>query len=148
MNLKNQFLSLLMAAAFASPGWAQLSAPLGPAVVTLVAGPAPSTNGSTEVVRRASLAPKNIVVVDRNANADDLAGALAMLNAMRVHDGDALTSDFRARTESVRHGPAWKDSEYRKWLVEQLVRLRQAPEADLAGFGAVRSVKILLPAPR
>jgi hypothetical protein len=129
------------------PAGAQQSTSLGAARVTLVAGPAPSRGGRTEVVRRAQRSPKNIVIVDRNATADDLAGALALINALRLQYGDALKNDLRARPDVVRNGPRWEESAYRAWLVEQLVRLRRAPETALDELGMVRAVQITLPAP-
>ena len=126
---------------------AQQSAPLGSALVTLIAGPAPSRGGRTEVVRRAQRAPQNLVIVDRNATAEDLAAALAMMTALRAEHGDSLTTDLRARPESARPGPTFHKSAYRTWLVQQLVRLRTTNERAVPGFGTVRSVQITLPAP-
>ena len=121
---------------------------LGAIRVTLIAGPSPSRGGRTEVVRRARRGPRDVVIVDRNATAEDLAAALAMINALRSQFGDSLTSDFRARPEVVRPGPTWQKSDYRSWLVQQLVRLRTASPAELADFGTVSAVQITLPAPR
>ena len=114
--------------------------------VTLVSGPSLSKGARTEVVRRADRVPHNVVIVDWNAGADDLAGALALINALRAQHGDVLNQDYRARPETVKHGPGWKDSAYRKWLQDQLMRLRQAPQRDFADFGNVRAVHITLPA--
>ena len=86
-------LSALMLAPFAEAQTPQL----GAIRVTLVAGPAPSKGGRAEVVRRAQRAPQDLVIVDKNATAEDLAAALAMINALRVQYGDSLTADFRAR---------------------------------------------------
>jgi len=140
-------LTLAAAIITAVPAGAQQSPSLGAARVTLVAGPAPSRGGRTEVLRRAQRSPRNIVIVDRNATADDLAGALALLNVMRIQYGDALSSDLRARPDVVRNGPRWEESAYRAWLVEQLVRLRKAPETSLDEFGTVKAVQITLPVP-
>jgi hypothetical protein len=137
----------LAAAIITVPADAQLSTSLGAARVTLVAGPAPSRGGRTEVLRRAERSPKNIVIVDRNATADDLAGALALINALRLQYGDALTSDLRARPDVVRNGPRWEESAYRAWLVQQLMRLRKAAETSLDELGTVKAVQITLPAP-
>lgn len=126
---------------------AQQPVPTGASLVTLVAGPSPSKGGRTEVIRRASRSPQNVVIVSTNANADDLAGALALVNALRVTYGDAPSADYRARPETIRHGANWQDSEYRKWLQEQLVRLRKAPDVDLGEFGFGKAVRIMLPAP-
>jgi hypothetical protein len=148
--MKSSFQALLFLAAATSaalPAAAQLQTPHSAARVTLVAGPSPSRGGRTEVVRRAQRSPMNIVIVDANATADDLAGALALLNALRARYGDGLTSDLRARPDVVRHGPRWEGSAYRSWLVQQLVRLRRAPEVTLDDLGAVRTVQITLPAP-
>lgn len=143
-----QALLLLAAATSAAlPAAAQQATTPGLARVTLVAGASPSRGGRTEVVRRAQRSPMNIVIVAANATADDLAGALALLNTLRARYGDALTSDLRARPDVVRHGPGWEGSAYRSWLVEQLVRLRKAPEITLDDLGTVKAVQIALPAP-
>jgi hypothetical protein len=127
--------------------YAQAPSQLRAARVTLVAGPVPSKGGRTEVIRQANRQPQNLVIIDKNANADDLAAALATINALRVQDGDNLTSDFRARTERAKHGPKWAKSEYRKWLGEQLSRLKKAPLTRLGDMGLVQAVDITLPAP-
>ena len=129
------------------PATAQLPAPAGAIRVTLVAGVSPAKGGRTEVVRRTRLAPQNIVIVDLNATADDLAAALATIGAMRAQFGDSSTADLRARPETVRLGPAFKDGPYRKWLHEQLLRLRRTPVADFADLGRVQYVHITLPVP-
>ena len=85
------------------PIGAQQPATLGAARVTLVAGPSPSKGGRTEVVRRAGRSPQNIVIVSTNANADDLAGALALVNALRVEYGDALVARLSRPARS--HAP-------------------------------------------
>ena len=144
MKANNLFILALLA--FASAAGAQPSQ-LGAIRVTLIAGPSPSKGGRTEVVRRAQRAPRDVVIIDRNATADDLAAALTMISALRTQFGDSLSSDFRARPDVVRPGPTWEKSNYRSWLVQQLVRLRTASPAELADFGIVRAVQITLPAP-
>lgn len=137
-----------VALAFLAPDVsAQQSVSVGSAVVTLILGPSPTRGGRTEVVRRAQRTPQNLVIVDKNATADDLAAALAMLAALRATYGDSLTTDFRARPESMRSGPKWQESSYRKWLVQQLARLRTAPPSAFPEFGLVRTVRVTLPAP-
>src|SRR5687767_2193020 len=125
------FLLLAMFTTASLSADAQLRPP-GVARVTLVSGPPLAKGDRTEVLRRADRVPQNVVIVDWNAGADDLAGALAMINALRTQHGDALTEDYRARPETVKHGPSWKDSAYRKWLHDQLMRLRQAPQRNVA----------------
>jgi len=143
-----RYLTLIGAlSATALPLGAQQPATPGPALVTLVAGPSPSKGGLTEVIRRAGRSPQNVVVVSINANADDLAGALAMVNALRSTYGDASSTDYRASPQSIRHGEKWQDSDYRKWLQEQLVRLRKARDTDLGELGVVQAVQIMLPPP-
>lgn len=129
-------------AAGAQPATAQTAAR-----VTLIAADGPSHDGRTEVVRQAQRSPQNVVLVYNNASADDLAAALAMVNALRLRFGDSLSYDLRARAERVRHGSRWEESAYRKWLQEQLVRLRKAPDRELGAFGTVKSVQITLPPP-
>ena len=99
----------------------------------------------TEVVRRAQGSPQNVVFVDQNATPEDLAGALALLQALRIQYGDALHSDFRARPELVRTRPTWQHSAYRGWIVEQLVRLRTAPPIMHGDLGLVPAVQVTLP---
>ena len=144
--LRNLLIATLLGGV-ALPAHAQLSISTGTMRVTLVAGLSPSKGGRTEVVRRAKLAPKNIVIVDLNATADDLAAALATLRAMSAQFGDTSSSDLRARPETIRLGPAFKDGAYRKWLHEQLLRLRRAPVTDVADLGRVQAVQITLPLP-
>jgi hypothetical protein len=145
--MKTNALFIMAMLALASAAGAQ-SPQLDAIRVTLVAGPSPSKGGRTEVVRRAERVPRDVVIVDKNATAEDLAAALAMINALRSQFGDGLTSDFRARPEVVRPGPTWQKSSYRSWLVQQLVRLRNAAPAELADLGTVRAVQITLPASR
>jgi hypothetical protein len=145
--MKTTILFLLALLALA-PGAGAQSSPLAAIPVTLVAGPSPSRGGRTEVVRRAQRAPRDLVIVDRNATAEDLAAALAVINALRTQFGDSLTSDLRARPDVVRPGKTWDKSSYHSWLIQQLVRLRTAEPVDVADFGTVRAVQITLPAPR
>lgn len=145
--MKTNTLFILGMLALASVSGAQ-SSPLGAVRVTLIAGPSPARGGRVEVVRRADRAPRDVVIVDKNATAEDLAAGLAMINALRTQFGDSLTADFRARPEVIRPGPTWQNSAYRSWLVEQLVRLRTASPSALADLGTVRAVQVTLPAPR
>lgn len=138
---------LVLALVLPSAANAQPS-PLGPIRVTLVAGPSPSKGGRVEVVRRAQRTPRDLVIVDRNATAVDLAAALATLNALRSNYGDSATTDLRARPEVVRPGKKWDKSEYHAWLTEQLVRLRTTKPASFADLGVVSAVQITLPAPQ
>lgn len=145
--MKTKILFVLGMLALGSMAGAQ-SPPLGAIRVTLIAGAAPSKGGRTEVVRRAHRAPRDVVIVDKNATAEDLAAAFAMINALRTQFGDSLTDDLRARPDVVRPGRKWDKSEYHTWLIEQLVRLRTAKLAVVADFGTVRTVQVTLPAPR
>lgn len=114
--------------------------------VTLVAGPATARGGRTEVVRYARLMPRNIIIVDRNATAEDLGAALALFNALRARFGDSLVSDLRAQPQTFRPGAAWRKSEYRAWLIQQLTRLRSSPVVSTPLFGMARAVQITMPA--
>ena len=147
-TLYRPLLLLGILAAIAIPlGAQQPPVTLGAARVTLVAGTSPTQGGRTEVIRRAGRSPQNVVIVSTNANADDLAGALALVNALRLTYGDASSTDYRARPDIIRHGPAWQDSEYRKWLQDQLVRLRKAKDTNLGELGWVKAVQVTLPPP-
>ena len=146
LSLFRNVLIAVVLSGVAIPATAQLS-PTSTMRVTLVAGVAPSKGGRTEVVRRAQRAPQNIVIVDLNATADDLAAALATIRALRAQFGDTPSADLRARPETIRLGVAFKDGAYRKWLHEQLLRLRRAPVTDLADLGRVQSVHITVPVP-
>lgn len=126
---------------------AQVVNATGVARVTLVAGATPSRGGRTEVVRHVNRDPRNMIIVDRNATADDLAAAIALMNALRKQFGDSLTSDLRARPASFRAGAEWQNSPYRQWLIDQLARLRRASEVPLSNLGVVRAVDITLPSP-
>lgn len=147
-NVLRNLLAIALITLVSTPLAAQLPAVSTAARVTLVAGAAPSRGGRAEVVRRANRSPQNLVILDRNATAEDLAAALAMINALRAEHGDNLTTDFRARADKVRPGPTFDKSAYRAWLIDQLVRLRSAPERQFGELGVVRTVQITLPAPR
>ena len=140
------FLVALLAA-WPRAGDAQ-QAPLGPTRVTLVASNNVARGARTEVVRRAQQTPQNVIFVDQNATPEDLAGAIAMIQALRIQHGDQLPFDVRARPEVVRQRPTWQQSEYRTWLIEQLVRLRKAPRAPLTDLGVVGAVQVTVPAAR
>ena len=143
--MKTNILFVLATILLAPATGAQPSQP-GPLRVTLVAGPSPSKGGRVEVVRRAQRMPANLVIVDKNATAEDLAAGLAMMNAIRQQYGDSLTADFRARPEVIRPGRKWEKGAYKSWLIQQLVRLRSSKPADVADLGLVRAVDIFLPA--
>jgi hypothetical protein len=138
-------LAIALLAILSNASEAQQSPP-GSARVTLVAR-APTARGQrTEVVRRAQRTPQNVVFVDQNATPEDLAGALALLQALRIQYGDHLQADFRARPEMVRTRPSWPQSSYRNWIIEQLVRLRSAALAAHGDLGVVSAVQVTLPA--
>ena len=143
--MKTRILFVLTTLLLAPPMAAQ-QPQLGPLRVTLVAGPSPSKGGRVEVVRRAQRIPSNLVIVDKNATAEDLGAALAMMNSLRQQYGDSLTTDFRARPDVIRPGRTWEKGAYRSWLIQQLVRLRTSKPADVADLGVVRAVDIFLPA--
>ena len=124
---------------------AQQNSP-GSTRVTLVARAITVRGQRTEVVRRTQRTPQNVVYVDQNATPEDLAGALALLQALRIQNGDQLESDFRARPEVVRTRPTWPQSAYRQWIIEQLVRLRTATPATHGDLGVVSAVQVTLPA--
>jgi len=144
--MKPNLLFIMALLALTSVAGAQPSQ-MGAIRVTLVAGPSPSKGGRTEVVRRAQRTPRDVVIVDKNATAVDLAAALAMINALRSQYGDSLTTDLRASPEVVRPGRKFDKSPYHLWLIDQLVRLRTAKTAELSDLGAVKAVQITLPAP-
>ena len=131
-----------------SPASEAQEASPAPVRVTLVArAPSPSVRGQrTEVVRHAERTPQNIVFVDQNATPEDLAGALALLQALRIQNGEELQSDFRARPEMVRTRPSWAQSPYRNWIIQQLVRLRSVAPSAHGDLGVVTAVQITLPA--
>ena len=138
-------LVIVMLAVLASTSAAQ-QPPVSSTRVTLVASANVTRGKRTEVVRRAQQSPQNVILVDRNATPEDLAGAMALLQALRIQNGDQLQSDFRATPEVVRTRPTWPQSPYRAWLIEQLVRLRKATPARLADLGVVSAVHVTLPA--
>ena len=131
-------------------GFATMSAAQQAAVsstrVTLVASASVSRDKRIEVVRRAQRTPQNVIFVDANATPEDLAGAMALLQALRIQYGDQLQSDLRAAPEIVRTRPTWPQSAYRTWLIEQLVRLRKATPSRLGDLGVVSAVQVTLPA--
>jgi hypothetical protein len=124
----------------------QTVATSGAVRVTLVAGPATSRGGRTEIVRFARITPRNVIIVDRNATAEDLGAAISLFNALRAEFGDNLAHDLRAHPQTFRPGAAWHKSEYRDWLIQQLTRLRSSPVVATPVFGQARAVQITVPA--
>ena len=140
------FISLGVLLVMSTTAATQTVAGTGAVRVTLVAGPATARGGRTEVVRYAKLAPRDVIIVDRNATAEDLGAALALFNALRARFGDSLEADLRARPDTYRPGAAWLKSEYRTWLIQQLTRLRTSPVVATPLFGTARAVQITMPA--
>jgi len=138
-------LAITLLAGLSQTTEAQQSPP-GSTRVTLVARAPAARSQRTEVVRRAHGTPQNVVFVDQNATPEDLAGALALLQALRIQNGDQLQSDFRAKPEMVRMRPSWTQSAYRDWIIEQLVRLRLATPSAHGDLGLVSAVQVTLPA--
>ena len=137
--------AIVMLAGFATVSNAQQAA-VSSTRVTLVASGSVSRDKRTEVVRRAQRTPQNVIFVDANATPEDLAGAMALLQGLRIQYGDQLQSDFRAAPEVVRTRPTWPQSAYRAWLIEQLVRLRKSTPSKLGDLGVVSAVQVTLPA--
>lgn len=146
MTSAQRMLLVIALLAVLAPVSAAQQAPATSTRVTLVASASVSRGKRIEVVRRAQGTPQNVIFVDRNATPEDLAGAMALLQALRIQNGDQLPSDFRASPEIVRTRPTWPQSAYRAWLIEQLVRLRKATPARLADLGIVSAVQVTLPA--
>ena len=138
-------MAIVTLAGFATMSAAQ-QAPVGSTRVTLVASSSVSRDKRIEVVRRAQRTPQNVIFVDANATPEDLAGAMALLQALRMQYGDQLQSDFRAAPEVVRTRATWAQSAYRAWLIEQLVRLRKSTPSRLGDLGVVSAVQVTLPA--
>ena len=101
---------------------------------------------STEVVRRAKRGPKNVVLVGKDASAEDLAAALRLMSALRMQYGDELLHDIRAHVQTSARSPEWAASNYRLWLIEQLNRLKAAPRRPVGDLGVAQAVLITLPA--
>ena len=118
--------------------------PVGPIRVTLVLRKGAS--GSTEALRRANRQPANVVLLGESASAEDLAAALRAMSALRIRYGDKLTRDVRSRVQSSTLSPEWPESEYRRWLIGQLERLRAAPVRKVGDLGFVQAVYVTLPA--
>ena len=137
-------LVMTMLAVLAPPSAAQ-HVPVGSTRVTLVASAGVSRDKRTEVVRRAQRTPQNVIFVDANATPEDLAGAVALFQALRIQYGDQLQADFRATPDVVRTRPTWPQSAYRAWLIEQLVRLRKSTPSKLGDLGVVSAVQVTLP---
>jgi hypothetical protein len=146
MTIASRLIGIILMLAGLAPMSAAQQAPDNPTRVTLVASNNISRGKRTEVVRRAQRTPQNVVFVDLNATPEDLSGAFALLQALRIQHGDQLQADFRASPEIVRHRPTWPQSAYRAWLIEQLLRLRKATPARLSDLGVVSAVQVTLPA--
>ena len=119
------------------------STPAGPIRVALVLRQ--GTSDSTEALRRARRQPENVVLLGQSASAEDLAAVLRAMSALRIQYGDKLTHDVRSRVQSSTLSAEWAESEYRRWLIAQLARLRAAPVRKIGDLGFAQVVYITLP---
>lgn len=119
-----------------------------PARVALVTSAVSLGDAHVRVLRRNSMRPHEVVIVDAQASARDLASGLQLLAMLRAEFGDSLTRDMRATPTSFDPPTDWRGSPYERWMDQQLIRLRAARQYRVAGIGTAKAVTITLPAAR
>ena len=102
----------------------------------------PTTAGRYVLHRRSELTPHDVILLGRDATAQDLSEALQALLAVRQVDGDtALTSRIlRVRPEQ----PVRARREF-PWVPRTFSELRNQPPRNVAGVGTVPAIEIWLP---
>ena len=142
-----QVLVSMVGLAFASSSFAQLPSRARGSVKVAVVSVASLPNGHHSLVlRRPHLAPRDVILVTRDATPVDLSTAIFVLAAMRQKYGDSLVTELQViPRNSPNNGPS-NGSSYQHWLLQQLQRLRGAREFHVAGIGVAPAIAITLPA--
>lgn len=118
----------------------------GPEVALLVLSRTPLARGHALVERRATLKPRDIVLVDEGATEVDLAGAVQVLAGMRARKaGDTLSTDLHAAVTRFTPPLGWhggRDEAEKRQLIHNLPH---APFKDVEGHGRVRVIPLAVP---
>lgn len=103
------------------------------------------SDAGVAVIRRASLLPRDVIVVHRNfADGEQLSAAVFTLLGSRALSGDTATAD-QVLTVTHRRGPvAWRKHEVPA-LDRLLERIAGAPKVPVAGVGPARTAEVYLP---
>jgi hypothetical protein len=128
---------------------AQAANPPGFTSVTLVSASNLPRGAKVVVERRATLHPRDVILVDLDrATPHDLAAAVQTLAALDQRGGEHAGSSLRASPKSYTPPPGFEQSRFGREMKLGLVRLLAAPETTLAGIGRVQSVAITVVQPR
>jgi hypothetical protein len=103
-------------------------------VTVALVDPAQVAGGRAVVIRVPRQEVPNLVLVPRNATAEDIAAALGALQRSRTRFGDILDGSLRLTVVSARLSPAAAKG------AELLRQLRDAPERTIPEFGRVRAI--------
>lgn len=111
-----------------------------PVTVALIDAP---TDAPFRVLRRVSVAPRDVILLRRGGNADDLSGAVHQLLLIRRLQGDTAQNSGVMRLNRPRESR----HEVRRypWATRVLDDLQSAPHRLVAGVGIVPAVEIWLP---
>lgn len=96
------------------------------------------------IQRRPDLVPRDVIVVQTDATADQLSDAVRSLLTIRQVSGD--TAATQATMRMRRQSAAAQNRRALPWVRRVLADLRQAAEKDVPGIGRGRTVEIWLPA--
>lgn len=129
----------------AVPGAASASSGAAPSMVTFVLVPSLEVDTAGAIIlRRATRAPQNIILVSPATTPADLVDALAILRRSRQSKGDSLAVDMKAIIQRGNDAAARRSRNY-DVAVRNLERLKIALARPVAGVGQYPAVTVRLP---
>jgi hypothetical protein len=114
-----------------------------PTVTVIQAEALPAPGGRAVIVRRASGAPREIIVLPaKGATAADLASALSLLAGARARDTGALAAAQERIAISRAEFSLGESAETQRFFDNLLKRLANAPTVDVPGVARGRGIVI------
>jgi hypothetical protein len=129
--------------AFATAASAQSDSAARPVVVIRLIAADNSAEGAPMVLYLSGR--RNIIAVDlKKATPEDLAAAIAQVNAIRARYSTGLPADLKAISKGPSEGRGSKPSAPPSpRMAFNLKRLAEAEHSDVPGFGSVRAIDIV-----
>lgn len=100
-----------------------------------------------QIVRRVNGTPRDVILLPRGANADDLSAAVHELLLMRRLQGDTAQATGVMRVRRPNGGSPHQMPRY-PWAARVLIDIQSAPRKVISGVGLVPAVEIWLPRQR
>jgi hypothetical protein len=112
----------------------------GAPVVIVTGSPLPAGKRAMVLVRRSTI-PREVVVLDSSATAEDLAASMQTLRALEVSlPPDGLQRDIRAFPSRFVPRQEWETTHKRRYA-KQVNDLRRASRRNIPGLGTLRAIE-------